>query len=110
MFAGVIEDWRRFPPEFSTLTRNRGPEWEKSRVVPSTLGPLPGRPRSENTIEDSAMSGAVARKRWDLAKEIDGKIQYFRNEGCSVPEREARSLFGPANTIEEVRHRIADCV
>ena len=40
-------------------------------------------------------------------EKVDGEIVYFRSEGCAVPEREAASVFEPANTIEEVGHRIA---
>ena len=40
-------------------------------------------------------------------QKVDGKTRYFRTGDCAVPEREAGSVFGPANTIEEVRRRIA---
>ena len=40
-------------------------------------------------------------------QKVDGKTRYFRSEGCAVPEREAGSVSGPANTIEEVDDRIA---
>ena len=61
-------------------------------------------------IEDSRKSGALARKRCDPAKKEDGKIRYFRSEGCAVPEREARSVAGPATPLGEVGYRRADCV
>ena len=37
----------------------------------------------------------------------DGKTRYFRKGDCAVPEREARVVSGPANTIGEVGHRAA---
>ena len=40
-------------------------------------------------------------------QKADGETRYFQKEGCSVLEREARSVFGPADGIEEVRQRIA---
>ena len=42
-------------------------------------------------------------------QKVDGKARRFRTEGCSFPEREAGSVRGPANTIEEMGHRIAEC-
>ena len=42
-----------------------------------------------------------------LGRNVDGKTRYFRSEGGAVPEREAGSVFGPANAIEEVWRRIA---
>ena len=50
-------------------------------------------------------------------QKVDGKIRYFRNEGCAVSEREARSAFRLASgktaalpflmaiAVEGVRHR-----
>ena len=43
-------------------------------------------------------------------EKVDGKIRYFRAEGCAVPEGEARSIFGPATPLGEVKLRSADCV
>ena len=40
-------------------------------------------------------------------QKADGETRYFQKEGCSVLEREAGSIFAPADTIEEVRHRVA---
>ena len=34
-------------------------------------------------------------------QKVPGKIRYFRTESCAVPEREARSAFGPATPIEK---------
>ena len=42
-------------------------------------------------------------------QKVDGKTLHFRCVGCSFPEREAGSVRGPANTIEEMGHRIAEC-
>ena len=42
-------------------------------------------------------------------QKVDGKTRHFRSEGCSFPEREAGSVRGPANTIEEMGHRVAEC-
>ena len=39
-----------------------------------------------------------------------GKTRYFLSEGGFALEREAGSAFGPANTIEEVARRVAQCV
>ena len=41
-------------------------------------------------------------------QKVDDKTRRFRTEGCSFPEREAGSVRGPANTIEEMGHRIAE--
>ena len=41
-------------------------------------------------------------------QKVDGKTRYFRTGGCAVPEQEARSVFGPAPPLAEVRHRGAD--
>ena len=43
-------------------------------------------------------------------KKVHGRTRYFRSEGGSVLEREAGPAFGPANTIEEVARRVAQCV
>ena len=42
-------------------------------------------------------------------QKVDGKTRHFRSGVCSFPEREAGSVRGPANTIEEMGHRIAEC-
>ena len=36
-------------------------------------------------------------------QKVDGKIRYFRTEGCAASEREAGSVFGPATPIEDSR-------
>ena len=41
-------------------------------------------------------------------QKVDGKTRHFRSGVCSFSEREAVSIFAPASTIEEVRHRIVD--
>ena len=43
-------------------------------------------------------------------QKVDGKIRYFRSEGCAVPEREAGSVFGPATPLGQVKHWIVDGV
>ena len=44
-----------------------------------------------------------------FGKKADGKMRCFRTEGRAVPEREARSVFGPAPPLAEVKRRDADC-
>ena len=43
-----------------------------------------------------------------LGQKVHGKTGHFRSGVCSFSEREAGPLLARANTIEEVRHRIAD--
>ena len=43
-----------------------------------------------------------------LGQKVHGKTRHFRSGVCSFSEREAGSILARANTIEEVRHRIAD--
>ena len=54
--------------------------------------PLPGRPGSANTIEDSRTSGAVARKRCDPAKKYTVKQDIFGAEFAPFPS-ERRGQF-----------------
>ena len=42
-------------------------------------------------------------------QKVDVKTRYFRTGACAVPEREARSVFGPAPPLAGVKHRGADC-
>ena len=54
--------------------------------------PLPGRPGSANTIEDSRTSGAVARKRCDPAKKSPVKYVTFGPKVAPFPS-ERRALI-----------------
>ena len=54
--------------------------------------PLPGRPGSANTIEDSRTSGAVARKRCDPAKKSTVKYVTFGAKVAPFPS-EGRGQF-----------------
>ena len=65
-----------------------------------------------NTIEEVRPRIADCGGRCGTAKvrpgeKGDGKTLYFLTEGCAVPGREARSMFGTANTIGEVGCRMA---
>ncbi len=57
-----------FPSEFPTRSRKKAGKCQKCSVLPCKLASPSGQPGSDNTIEDSRMSAAVARKRCDLAK------------------------------------------
>ena len=62
--------------------------------------PLPGRPGSANTIEDSRTSGAVARKRCDPAKKSTVKYVIFGPKVAPCPS-ERRALTSDLPTLSE---------
>ena len=61
----------------------------------ANLHPLPGRPGSANTIEDSRTSGAVARKRCDPAKRTTVKYVTFGPKVAPFPSERRGQLSDP---------------
>ena len=70
-------------------------------------GPPPGQPESDDPYRGFAQVGRCGTGKARPGEKGDGKTRYFLTEGCAVPGREARSMFGTANTIGEVGCRMA---
>ena len=71
------------------------------------MRPRPGQPESDNPYRGFAQVGRCGTGKARPGEKGDGKTRYFLTEGCAVPGREARSMFGTANTIGEVGCRMA---
>ena len=71
------------------------------------MRPRPGQPESDNPYRGFAEVGRCGTGKARPGEKGDGKTRYFLSEGCAVPGREARSMFGTANTIGEVGCRMA---
>ena len=78
------------------------PEIQKSCVLPSTLWPLPGQPKSDDPYRGFVQVGRCGTGKARPGEKGDGKTLYFLTEGCAYPGREARSVLGTATAIEEV--------
>ena len=108
--AGALVPFGVFPPGKPTLSRNWRPKSEKWRVLPCTLAPAFGGGRICQHYRGFPHVGRCGPQTVRSGQKVEGKILHFRTEGCAVPEREARTVFGPATPLGEVGHRRADCV
>ena len=107
--AGPLCPFGVFPHEKPTLSRESGAKCQKCNVLPCKLAPPSGQARICQHYRGFTHVGRCGPQTVRSGQKFVGKIRHFRTERCAVPEREARSDFGPANTIGEVRRRMACC-